>query len=162
VAAAVAVGAPGAVPGSDEEARQRVGDYFAEVLLLDQGTTAAKLEPSSIGLHPTQDSSRSSATGVTATDATDEATDGSADRRCMPTQLSVVARRGRNGSHRPSVADRILMRHASVVVVKSLPHAGGRCNEAPGQPGEGGRVPRYVSRGTTGGASVRSKAAENR
>ena len=40
--AAVAAGAPGAVPGSDEEARQRLGDYFAEVLLLDQGTTAAK------------------------------------------------------------------------------------------------------------------------
>jgi nucleoside-diphosphate-sugar epimerase len=41
-AAAVAVGAPGAVPGSDEEARARLGDYFAEVLLLDQGTSAAK------------------------------------------------------------------------------------------------------------------------
>jgi nucleoside-diphosphate-sugar epimerase len=41
-AAAVAAGAPGAVPGSDEEARKRLGDYFAEVLLLDQGTTAAK------------------------------------------------------------------------------------------------------------------------
>ncbi len=41
-AAAVAVGAPGAVPGSDDEARQRVGDYFAEVLLLDQGTDAAR------------------------------------------------------------------------------------------------------------------------
>jgi len=41
-AAAVAVGAPGAVPGSDEEARARLGDYFAEVLLLDQATTAAK------------------------------------------------------------------------------------------------------------------------
>jgi nucleoside-diphosphate-sugar epimerase len=41
-AAAVAVGAPGAVPGSDEEAKARVGDYFAEVLLLDQGTPAAK------------------------------------------------------------------------------------------------------------------------
>jgi nucleoside-diphosphate-sugar epimerase len=41
-AAAVAVGAPGAVPGSDEEARKRLGDYFAEVLLLDQGTIAAK------------------------------------------------------------------------------------------------------------------------
>jgi nucleoside-diphosphate-sugar epimerase len=37
-AAAVAVGAPGAVPGSDDEARARLGDYFAEVLLLDQGT----------------------------------------------------------------------------------------------------------------------------
>jgi nucleoside-diphosphate-sugar epimerase len=41
-AAAVAVGAPGAVPGSDDEARARLGDYFAEVLLLDQATTAAK------------------------------------------------------------------------------------------------------------------------
>ena len=41
-AAAVAVGAPGAVPGSDAEARSRVGDYFAEVLLLDQATTADK------------------------------------------------------------------------------------------------------------------------
>jgi nucleoside-diphosphate-sugar epimerase len=41
-AAAVAAGAPGALPGSDEETRQRLGDYFAEVLLLDQGTTAAK------------------------------------------------------------------------------------------------------------------------
>jgi nucleoside-diphosphate-sugar epimerase len=41
-AAAVAVGAPGAVPGSDDEARGRLGDYFAEVLLLDQGTDAAK------------------------------------------------------------------------------------------------------------------------
>ena len=41
-AAAVAVGAPGAVPGSDDEARARLGDYLAEVLLLDQGTDAAK------------------------------------------------------------------------------------------------------------------------
>src|SRR3954462_5671920 len=41
-AAAVAVGAPGAVPGSDEEARARLGDYFAEVLLLDQSTDAAR------------------------------------------------------------------------------------------------------------------------
>jgi nucleoside-diphosphate-sugar epimerase len=41
-AAAVAVGAPGAVPGSDEEARARLGDYFAEVLLDDQATTAAR------------------------------------------------------------------------------------------------------------------------
>lgn len=41
-AAAAAVGAPGAVPGSDAEARARLGDYFAEVLLLDQATTAAK------------------------------------------------------------------------------------------------------------------------
>jgi nucleoside-diphosphate-sugar epimerase len=41
-AAAVAVGAPGAVPGSDHEARARLGDYLAEVLLLDQGTDAAR------------------------------------------------------------------------------------------------------------------------
>jgi nucleoside-diphosphate-sugar epimerase len=41
-AAAVAVGAPGAVPGSDEEARARLGDYFAEVLLLDQEADAAR------------------------------------------------------------------------------------------------------------------------
>jgi nucleoside-diphosphate-sugar epimerase len=41
-AAAVAAGAPGAVPGSDDEAKTRLGDYFAEVLLLDQGTVAAK------------------------------------------------------------------------------------------------------------------------
>jgi nucleoside-diphosphate-sugar epimerase len=41
-AAAVATGAPGAVPGSDDEARSRLGEYFAEVLLLDQATDAAK------------------------------------------------------------------------------------------------------------------------
>ena len=41
-AAAVAVGADGAVPGTDEEARARLGDYFAKVLLLDQGTDAAR------------------------------------------------------------------------------------------------------------------------
>jgi nucleoside-diphosphate-sugar epimerase len=51
-AAAVAVGAPGAVAGSDEEARARLGDYFAEVLLLDQGTTAAKAR-SLLGWRPT-------------------------------------------------------------------------------------------------------------
>ena len=41
-AAAVAAGAAGAVPGSEAEARQRLGDYFAEVLLLDQGTGAVR------------------------------------------------------------------------------------------------------------------------
>jgi nucleoside-diphosphate-sugar epimerase len=41
-AVADAVGAPGAVPGSDQEARARLGDYFAEVLLLDQNAPAAK------------------------------------------------------------------------------------------------------------------------
>lgn len=55
-AAAVGVGAPGAVPGSDAEARSRLGDYFAEVLLLDQGTEATRArvelgwEPSHPGL----------------------------------------------------------------------------------------------------------------
>jgi nucleoside-diphosphate-sugar epimerase len=41
-AAAVAVGAAGAVPGSDAEAQARLGDNFAEVLLLDQGTEATR------------------------------------------------------------------------------------------------------------------------
>lgn len=38
----MAAGATGAVPGSGDEARARLGDYFAEVLLLDQGSDAAK------------------------------------------------------------------------------------------------------------------------
>jgi nucleoside-diphosphate-sugar epimerase len=54
-AAAVAVGAPGAVPGSDAEARARVGDYFAEVLLLDQGTKAARAR-TELGWHPSHPS----------------------------------------------------------------------------------------------------------
>jgi nucleoside-diphosphate-sugar epimerase len=41
-AAAIATRAPGAVAGSDDEARARLGDYFADVLLLDQGTDAAR------------------------------------------------------------------------------------------------------------------------
>ena len=49
-AAAVAAGAKGAVPGSDDEARARLGDYFAEVLLLDQGTDAARAQ-SDLGWH---------------------------------------------------------------------------------------------------------------
>jgi len=40
-AAAVAIGAPGAVPGSDEEAHARLG-ALADALLLDQSTVAAK------------------------------------------------------------------------------------------------------------------------
>jgi len=52
-AASVAVGAPGAVPGSDEEARARLGDYFAEVLLLDQGTEAIRAR-SELGWLPTR------------------------------------------------------------------------------------------------------------
>ncbi len=54
-AAAVAVGAPGAVPGSDEEARARLGDSFAEVLLLDQGTAAARAR-AELGWHPSHPS----------------------------------------------------------------------------------------------------------
>ncbi len=42
-AAAAAVAAPGAVAGSEDEARARFGDYFAQVLLLDQSMTAAKV-----------------------------------------------------------------------------------------------------------------------
>jgi nucleoside-diphosphate-sugar epimerase len=51
-AAAVAVGAPGAVPGSDDEARSRLGDWFAEVLLLDQGTQASRAR-AELGWEPT-------------------------------------------------------------------------------------------------------------
>ncbi len=51
-AAAVAAAAPGAVPGSDDEARARLGDYFAEVLLLDQGAFAAKARDQ-LGWSPT-------------------------------------------------------------------------------------------------------------
>jgi len=54
-AAAAAVGAPGAVPGSDNEARARLGDYFAEVLLLDQGTDAARAR-AELGWHPSHPS----------------------------------------------------------------------------------------------------------
>jgi nucleoside-diphosphate-sugar epimerase len=50
-AAAVAVGAPGAVPGSDEEARDRLGEHFAEVLLLDQGADAARAR-AALDWHP--------------------------------------------------------------------------------------------------------------
>ena len=70
-AAAVAVGAPGAVPGSDDEARARLGDYFAEVLLLDEATNAAKAEPNSVGNRPIGRWSTSSSTGVTASDPLD-------------------------------------------------------------------------------------------
>jgi nucleoside-diphosphate-sugar epimerase len=54
-AAADALGAPGAVPGSDEEARARLGDYFAEVVLLDQATSAAKARDQ-LGWTPTRPS----------------------------------------------------------------------------------------------------------
>jgi nucleoside-diphosphate-sugar epimerase len=51
-AAAVAAKATGAVPGSDDEARARLGDYFAEVLLLDQSTFAARARDQ-LGWNPT-------------------------------------------------------------------------------------------------------------
>jgi nucleoside-diphosphate-sugar epimerase len=51
-AAAVAVGGPGAVPGSDDEARSRLGDWLAEVLLLDQGTQAHRAR-AELGWEPT-------------------------------------------------------------------------------------------------------------
>jgi nucleoside-diphosphate-sugar epimerase len=54
-AAAVAAGAAGAVPGSDDEARARLGDYFADVLLLDQATLAAKAR-ADLGWSPTHPS----------------------------------------------------------------------------------------------------------
>ena len=54
-AAAVAAGASGAVPGSDDEARGRLGGYFAEVLLLDQGTDAARAR-AELGWYPSHPS----------------------------------------------------------------------------------------------------------
>jgi len=54
-AAAVAAGAPGAVPGSEAEARARIGDYFAEVLLLDQGTDATRAR-NELGWQPSRPS----------------------------------------------------------------------------------------------------------
>jgi nucleoside-diphosphate-sugar epimerase len=54
-AAAVAAGAPGAIPGSDEEARARLGDNFAEVLLLDQVADAARAR-TELGWQPTHPS----------------------------------------------------------------------------------------------------------
>jgi nucleoside-diphosphate-sugar epimerase len=52
-AAAVAVGAPGAVSGSEEEARRWLGDDFAEVLLLDQATDAIRAQ-TELGWVPSQ------------------------------------------------------------------------------------------------------------
>jgi nucleoside-diphosphate-sugar epimerase len=54
-AAAVAAGAPGAVPGSDDEARARLGPDFADVLLLDQATEAAKAR-AELGWNPSHPS----------------------------------------------------------------------------------------------------------
>ena len=52
-AAAVAAGAIGAVPGSDDEARGRLGEYFADVLLLDQREDATKVR-AEFGWQPTR------------------------------------------------------------------------------------------------------------
>jgi len=54
-AAAVAVGAPGAVPGSADEVKARLGDSFAEVLLGDEATAAAKAR-AELGWQPTRPS----------------------------------------------------------------------------------------------------------
>jgi nucleoside-diphosphate-sugar epimerase len=54
-ATAVAVGAKGASPGSDAEARARVGDLVAGVLLLDQHSIATRATDE-LGWHPTQPS----------------------------------------------------------------------------------------------------------
>ena len=54
-AAAVAAGAAGAVAGSPDEARARLGDYFAEVLLLDQATDAARVR-AELGWRPSRPS----------------------------------------------------------------------------------------------------------
>ena len=54
-AAAVAAGATGAVPGSETEARSRLGDYFAEDLLLDQGIAATRAS-AELGWHPSRPS----------------------------------------------------------------------------------------------------------
>jgi nucleoside-diphosphate-sugar epimerase len=51
-AAVVAAGASGAVPGSEEEARSRFGDNFAEVLLLDQAAQATRAR-TELGWEPT-------------------------------------------------------------------------------------------------------------
>jgi nucleoside-diphosphate-sugar epimerase len=48
---AVAVGAP----GSDDEARACLSDYFAEILLLDQGTAAARVR-AELGWYPSHPS----------------------------------------------------------------------------------------------------------
>jgi NAD dependent epimerase/dehydratase family len=63
-AAAVAVGGPGAVAGSDDEGGARLGDDFAEVLLGDQAPPPRRFAPSSAGLRPVQGSPTSSGTGV--------------------------------------------------------------------------------------------------
>jgi nucleoside-diphosphate-sugar epimerase len=55
-AAAVAAGATGAVPGSEAEARGRVGDYFAEVLLIDQAANAATRTRTELGWTPSRPS----------------------------------------------------------------------------------------------------------
>src|SRR5580693_5729359 len=54
-AAADAVGSPGAVPGSADEARARLGDNFAEVLLLDQGISTSRSR-TELGWHPSRPS----------------------------------------------------------------------------------------------------------
>ena len=91
-AAAVAAGAPGAVPGSDDEARARLGDYFAEVLLLDQGTDAAKARAELDWSRPIRDLSTSSATGATARRQTHSDTRSARRPPDHPSELGTVPR----------------------------------------------------------------------
>ena len=65
-AAAVAAGAAGAVPGSDDEARARLGTTSRKSYCKIRAPTRPELEPSSVGPHPIRDLSTSSARGVTA------------------------------------------------------------------------------------------------
>ena len=53
-AAAVAVGAPGAVPGSDDEARARLGDYSPKSSCSTRGRWRPKREPTSVGRRRTR------------------------------------------------------------------------------------------------------------
>jgi hypothetical protein len=58
--------AAGAVPGSDVQAQVRLGDYFAEVLLVDRAPMRPKPEPNPVGGRPVQRWSASSVTATTA------------------------------------------------------------------------------------------------
>jgi len=65
-AAAVAAGAPGVVPGSEVEARTRLGDYFAGCCCSIRALTPPGPAPNSAGSRRVRHSPTSSARGVTA------------------------------------------------------------------------------------------------
>jgi nucleoside-diphosphate-sugar epimerase len=64
-AAAVAARAPGAVTGSDDEARARLGDYSPKSFYSTRAPTRPKLKPSSAGIRPAPRLATSSATAAT-------------------------------------------------------------------------------------------------